>query len=84
MSSKAERLVTAGPVAADESFDSIPGRHEPLDPERAAMTATDPIAAAVWAQIEDLTPTEALYVLRPIVAGLRAEVREFNREDHTS
>ena len=34
----------------------------------------------VLAAVEDLTPPEALDILRPIVVGLRAEVREFNRD----
>ncbi len=45
---------------------------------------TDPVAA-VHAQLEDLTPPEALEVLKEVAANLRAEVRDFNTDrDRTS
>ncbi len=39
------------------------------------------VADAVHAQLEDLTPPEALEVLKVVTANLKAEVRDFN-EDH--
>ena len=37
-------------------------------------------AEAIWAQIEDLTPPEALAILMPIVFALQDEVDQFNQD----
>lgn len=38
---------------------------------------TEDVVGAVHAQLEDLTPDEALDVLKVVVANLKAEVRDF-------
>lgn len=38
------------------------------------------VIAAVHAQLEDLTPPEAIEVLNEVIANLKAEVRDFNAD----
>ena len=45
-----------------------------------AAVAFDNNTTAVHAQLEDLTPPEALEVLKVVVANHKAEVRDFNED----